>query len=78
MQTKIIQISELHPLAQNSAYRKIVDVYLDDNVLNSVRPLEGSDWMLNFRILSLRGNNLSHVVQLQLNAIEIIDKILVI
>ncbi|XP_077290227.1 protein singed wings 2 [Arctopsyche grandis] len=54
-------ISELHPLAQNSAYRKIVDVYLDDNVLNSVRPLEGSDWMLNFRILSLRGNNLSHL-----------------
>lgn len=54
-------ISDLIPLAHNDMYRNVKDIYLDYNGIKSINILEGSYWLHNFRILSLRGNQLSEV-----------------
>ncbi|KAG8238652.1 hypothetical protein J437_LFUL018459 [Ladona fulva] len=53
------KISDIRPLATNEDYRDVRDVYLDDNEVTSIDVLEGSYWLLNFRLLSLRGNQIT-------------------
>ncbi|GLH00384.1 Protein singed wings 2, partial [Gryllus bimaculatus] len=55
------QISDLRPLVTNEHYRGVLDVYLDGNGVRSVAALEGSAWLLRFRLLSLRGNRLARL-----------------
>jgi len=38
-----------------------MDMYLDDNHIHSIEALEGANWFLNFRVLSLRSNHLTQV-----------------
>ena len=51
----------MKPLVNNPCYKNVYDVILDDNVVSSIKDLEGSDWLLNFRVLSLRNNYLTQV-----------------
>ncbi|KAJ8676385.1 hypothetical protein QAD02_012172, partial [Eretmocerus hayati] len=53
------KISDLRPLKQNPVYQQVLDLYLDDNVIESVAILESAFWLEKFRLLSLRGNRLS-------------------
>ncbi|KAJ4436488.1 hypothetical protein ANN_16519 [Periplaneta americana] len=55
------QISSLKPLVSNPHYRGVLDLFLDDNRVQSLGVLEGADWLLGFRVLSLRGNRLAQV-----------------
>ncbi|XP_034949510.1 protein singed wings 2 isoform X2 [Chelonus insularis] len=52
------KITDLSPLITNPIYRQVVDLYLDDNCINSIAQLEGSYWLEHFRVFSLRGNKL--------------------
>jgi hypothetical protein len=36
-------------------------MFLDENHIRSIESLEGADWLLNFRVLSLRSNQLTQV-----------------
>lgn len=54
-------ISDLAPLVGNSAYKSVVKLYLDHNLIESVDDLEGSSWLSRFQVLSLNGN---HITQL--------------
>ncbi|CAD1471132.1 unnamed protein product, partial [Heterotrigona itama] len=53
------KIKDLRPLTTNPVYRRVEDLYLDDNIIESIVQLEGSSWMDRFRLLSLRGNKLT-------------------
>ncbi|XP_011304931.1 protein singed wings 2 [Fopius arisanus] len=53
------QITDLSPLITNPVYRQVLDLYLDNNGITSIDQLEGSVWLDNFRVLSLRGNKLT-------------------
>ncbi|CAL7940510.1 unnamed protein product [Xylocopa violacea] len=53
------KIRDLKPLTTNPVYKGVIDVYLDDNMIKSIVQLEGSSWVDRFRVLSLRGNNLT-------------------
>ncbi|XP_076291418.1 protein singed wings 2 [Lasioglossum baleicum] len=53
------KIHNLRPLTSNPAYRGVIDLYLDDNQIESIVQLEGSSWLDRFRLLSLRGNGLT-------------------
>ncbi|KDR21992.1 Protein singed wings 2 [Zootermopsis nevadensis] len=55
------QISSLKPLVNNPHYRNVMDMFLDDNHIRSIEALEGTDWLLKFRVLSLRSNQLTEV-----------------
>lgn len=55
------QISNLKPLVNNPHYQNVMDMYLDDNHIHSIEALEGANWFLNFRVLSLRSNHLTQV-----------------
>lgn len=57
----ILQIQDLTPLTTNPAYKGVIDLYLDDNLVESIVQLEGSSWVDRFRLLSLRGNKLTDV-----------------
>jgi hypothetical protein len=59
--TFCLQISSLKPLVNNPHYRNVLDMYLDENHIHSIESLEGADWLLNFRVLSLRSNQLTQV-----------------
>lgn len=48
-------------IIQNPQYKRIADLYLDNNSIPSVKELEGSEWFTTFRVLSLRGNSLKQV-----------------
>lgn len=45
----------------NQVYRQVLDLYLDNNVIESINQLESSYWLENFRVFSLRGNKLTDV-----------------
>jgi hypothetical protein len=48
-----------------------MDMFLDDNHIRSIEALEGADWLLTFRVLSLRSNQLTQVPTYALdNALE--------
>ncbi|KAL0121894.1 hypothetical protein PUN28_006999 [Cardiocondyla obscurior] len=53
------KIEDLTPLATNPAYKSVLDLYIDDNLVESIARLEGSDWLDRFRLLNLRGNKLT-------------------
>ncbi|XP_020290611.1 protein singed wings 2 isoform X2 [Pseudomyrmex gracilis] len=53
------QIKDLTPLTTNPVYKSVLDLYLDDNLIESIVQLEGSYWLDNFRLLNLRGNRLT-------------------
>ena len=53
------KIQDLTPLTTNPAYKGVIDLYLDDNLVESIVQLEGSSWVDRFRLLSLRGNKLT-------------------
>ncbi|XP_034175163.1 protein singed wings 2 [Osmia lignaria lignaria] len=53
------KIKDLRPLTTNPAYRGVIDLYIDDNLIESIVQLEGSSWVDRFRLLSLRGNKLT-------------------
>ncbi|XP_018304495.1 protein singed wings 2 isoform X1 [Mycetomoellerius zeteki] len=53
------KIKDLTPLATNPAYKSVLDLYIDDNLVESIARLEGSDWLDRFRLLNLRGNKLT-------------------
>ncbi|CAK9814909.1 Protein singed wings 2 [Anthophora plagiata] len=53
------KIQDLTPLTTNPAYRGVIDLYLDDNMIESIVQLEGSSWVDRFRLFSLRGNKLT-------------------
>ncbi|KAJ2949081.1 hypothetical protein O0L34_g6021 [Tuta absoluta] len=55
------KILSIRSIIQNSHYRKLKDLYLDNNSLASVKELDGSDWFTTFRVLSLRGNMLRQI-----------------
>lgn len=53
------KINDLTPLTTNPAYKSVLDLYMDDNLVESIARLEGSDWLYRFRLLNLRGNKLT-------------------
>ncbi|XP_011498518.1 PREDICTED: protein singed wings 2 [Ceratosolen solmsi marchali] len=53
------EISDLAPLKFNSQYKRVLDLYLDNNNVESVNLLDGTYWLEQFRLLSLRGNKLT-------------------
>lgn len=55
------KIKDLTPLVRNPVYKQVLDLYLDENVVESIAQLDGSYWLDHFRLLSLRGNQLSDV-----------------
>lgn len=59
--SRFLQITDLTPLTTNLAYKSVLDLYMDDNQLESIVRLEGSDWLDRFRLLNLRGNKLVDV-----------------
>ncbi|KAJ1530590.1 hypothetical protein ONE63_005472 [Megalurothrips usitatus] len=63
------KISSVGPLVDK--HPGVLDVYLDDNNVESVADLEGSRWLTNFRVLSLRANKLQQLPTYALdNALE--------
>ncbi|XP_011632238.1 protein singed wings 2 [Pogonomyrmex barbatus] len=52
------KIMDLTPLTTNPAYKSVLDLYVDDNLVESIARLEGSDWLDRFRLFNLRGNKL--------------------
>ncbi|XP_043460712.1 protein singed wings 2 isoform X2 [Leptopilina heterotoma] len=62
--TTVLQLSEnkitdLTPLKANPVYKRVLDLYLDYNLVETVSLLDGSYWLENFRLLSLRNNKLT-------------------
>lgn len=60
----MFQISDLSPLITNPMYKTINDIYLDYNLIESIDLLENSEYLNNFRLLSLIGNLISKVRKL--------------
>ncbi|KAI4457274.1 ig(immunoglobulin) and lrr(leucine rich repeat) domain [Holotrichia oblita] len=54
-------IDDLSPLIKNPIYRDVTDLYIDYNLIRTIDLLEGTFWLRNFRVLSLRGNQLSEL-----------------
>ncbi|CAH0669609.1 unnamed protein product [Chilo suppressalis] len=55
------KISSIRAIIQNPLYKKLADLYLDNNSIPAVKELEGSEWFTTFRVLSLRGNKLKQI-----------------
>lgn len=55
------KINSVRLILQNLQYRKIADLYLDNNSIPSVKELEASEWFSSFRVLSLRGNLIKQI-----------------
>lgn len=55
------EITDLRPLKSNPMFESLWDLYLDNNTVTSISYLEGSHWLQNFRVFSLRGNQLQKV-----------------
>lgn len=56
-----MQISDLQELSINANYEGIREFYADDNQVTSITALEGSTFIDQFIILSLRSNNITSV-----------------
>lgn len=48
-------------LLTNRYYAKLLDIHFDYNRISSISILEGSHWLAQCRVLSLKGNNLTKV-----------------
>ncbi|KAJ8922978.1 hypothetical protein NQ315_001526 [Exocentrus adspersus] len=74
--TKILHLEDnsienLKPLKTNAAYRDLLDLYLDNNLVGGMGALEGSHWLTHFRVFSLKGNKLAELPVYALdNALE--------
>ncbi|XP_030751585.1 protein singed wings 2 [Sitophilus oryzae] len=55
------EISDLSALRTNLRYRNVLDIYLDNNKLTNIHVLEGSHWLTNFRVFSLRNNQIEEL-----------------
>ncbi|KAL4707858.1 hypothetical protein ACJJTC_001804, partial [Scirpophaga incertulas] len=55
------KISTIRSIVQNPQYKKLADLYLDNNTISAVEELEASEWFSTFRVLSLRGNLLKQI-----------------
>ncbi|VVC38278.1 Leucine-rich repeat,Leucine-rich repeat domain, L domain-like,Leucine-rich repeat, typical subtype [Cinara cedri] len=55
------QISTVDDLITNRYYARLLDIYLDYNRISSISILEGSQWLAQCRILSIKGNNLTKI-----------------
>lgn len=54
-----------------TTYSSVQDIYLDYNEIESIDALESVDWLENFRVFSLRGNQLTKLpVYVLNNALE--------
>ncbi|BES92857.1 leucine rich repeat [Nesidiocoris tenuis] len=53
------KIANVTPLLNNSWYRGVSYIDLENNRISFVDQLEGSDWLVTFNVLNLRGNNLT-------------------
>ncbi|KAK3931089.1 Protein singed wings 2 [Frankliniella fusca] len=63
------KVTSVRPLVERHA--GVLDVYLDNNHVESIADLEGSPWLANFRVLSLRANKLEQLPTYALdNALE--------
>jgi hypothetical protein len=55
-------ITSLNQLCtRNSTYNDVHDMYLDSNKIKEVSVLENCNWFMNFRVLSLKGNQLEKI-----------------
>ena len=65
------EIEDLKPLKHDPVYKKVFDLYLDNNKVRSIEELEGSYFLKHFRVFSLSGNRLTEVPTYALdNALE--------
>ncbi|EFA09304.2 protein singed wings 2 [Tribolium castaneum] len=55
------EIEDLKPLKHHQIYRKVLDLYLDNNKVKTIEELEGSYFLKHFRVFSLSGNKLTEV-----------------
>lgn len=55
------QITNVEPL--QNIYRLVLDIYLDYNLIETIDILDTAYWLENFRIFSLKGNQLTKVYQ---------------
>ncbi|XP_052741418.1 protein singed wings 2 [Bicyclus anynana] len=55
------KLTSIGELVQNPQYQTLMDLYLDNNSIQSVKEWEGSEWFSTFRVLSLRGNLLKQI-----------------
>ncbi|PZC79482.1 hypothetical protein B5X24_HaOG216262 [Helicoverpa armigera] len=55
------KLSTIRAIVHNPQYRKLADLYLDNNSISAVKELEGTEWFSTFRVLSLRGNLLKQI-----------------
>ncbi|CAG4965044.1 unnamed protein product [Parnassius apollo] len=55
------KINTIRMIIQNPQYKKLADLYLDNNSISTVKELEGWEWFGTFRVLSLRGNLLKQI-----------------
>ncbi|XP_039451179.1 protein singed wings 2 isoform X2 [Culex pipiens pallens] len=55
------RITEVELLTRVEMYMQVKDIYLDNNNITSIDILEDSEWLDNFRILSLRGNQIKRI-----------------
>lgn len=51
-------IGSIKALTTNPSYGQVWDLYMDNNSIESISYLEGSNWISQFRIFSLKGNKL--------------------
>ncbi|XP_054281108.1 protein singed wings 2 [Macrosteles quadrilineatus] len=54
-------LTSVEELVFNPHYQNVREIYLDNNQIKSVNILEGSDWINNFGVLNLRGNQLKQI-----------------
>lgn len=54
-------ISSLSALVENDFYQNIKTLYADDNLITSIVELEGSKFLENFTMLSLKSNRIKHI-----------------
>ncbi|XP_034832299.1 protein singed wings 2 [Maniola hyperantus] len=55
------KLTSIRQLVQYPQYQSLMDLYLDNNSIQSVKELEGSEWFSTFRVMSLRGNSLKQI-----------------
>ncbi|XP_075978043.1 protein singed wings 2 [Anticarsia gemmatalis] len=55
------KLNTIKAIVDNPHYRKLADLYLDNNSISAVKELEGTEWFSTFRVLSLRGNMLKQI-----------------
>lgn len=63
-------ISSLSALVENDFYQNIKTLYADENLITSIVELEGSKFLENFTMLSLKSNKIKHIPYYILSNLE--------